>query len=130
MSKNAQKKSYLQNELPNEAMIYIFKYVKHPMNLSISFARAIITKEGIFSRYFAQRLLIHYSEYDQKLIELKISHGIRQTVVDRIKSLQKNVLWASNDMELFHFLSGDPHTINYAPAILKKYRGYQEFDIA
>ncbi|CAG8466343.1 5737_t:CDS:2 [Cetraspora pellucida] len=175
MFERTQKKNYFQNELPNEVMIYVFKYVKNPMNLTVSckrwsfickdsqakaewiiyqfgkaqclfhavrlgpkfisvdVARAIITKGGILSRYFVQRLLIHYGNYDQKLIELKIVHSVGQTDIDSIKALQqKTIPWASNlpisvyifllteasyqfntylylkgnDMELFHFLTG------------------------
>lgn len=116
-----------------------------PSFLTVAVARAIIAKGGILSRYFAQRLLIHYGKYDPKLIELKISHSIGQNDIERTP-LQNNIPWASNisisvyifllteaynvfkdklcikgnDIELFHFLSGGPHTINYAPTILKK----------
>ncbi|CAG8531409.1 4675_t:CDS:2 [Scutellospora calospora] len=38
-----------------------------PTFISVAVSRAIITKGGILSRYFAQRLLIHYGNYDQKL---------------------------------------------------------------
>ncbi|CAG8648423.1 10077_t:CDS:1, partial [Scutellospora calospora] len=181
------KENYFQYDLPDETMIYIFKYVKHPLNLiisckrwsliskdsqaraewiifqygrahclfyaiklgptfiSVAVSRTIITKGGILSRYFIQKLFIHYGKYDLKLIELKISHNIGQTNIDRIQ--QKNSTpWASdlpihvyiflmteaskifkdqlyikgNDLELFHYLSGGPHTINYAPIVLKK----------
>ncbi|CAG8802335.1 2105_t:CDS:1, partial [Cetraspora pellucida] len=46
-----------------------------PKFISVDVARAIIIKGGIVSKYFAQRLFIHYGNYDQKLIELKIVHG-------------------------------------------------------
>jgi hypothetical protein len=121
-----------------------------PTFISVEVTRAIINKGGILSRYFAQRLLMHYGSYDQKLIELKIINNVGQTDFNSINSIrnsqQKITPWASNlpisvymfllteaynlfkedlyfkgnDMELFHFLSGDPHTINYAPTILKK----------
>lgn len=188
MTTNITKKNFFQYELPNEAMIYIFKYVKHPINLivsckrwsfisndsqaradwiifqfgrahclfhairlgpkfiSVAVAQAIITKGGILSRYFTQKLLNNFGEYDQKLIELKVANGIGQTDVDWTKILQKTIPWASNlpisvymyllteasslykadlcikgnDMEFFHFLSGGPNTINYAPTVLKK----------
>ncbi|CAG8515545.1 5751_t:CDS:1 [Scutellospora calospora] len=186
MSDYVTKKNYFQYELPNEVMIYMFKFVKHPLNLMISckrcsfickdsqskaewiifqfgrahclfnairlgptfisvdVAQAIISKGGILSRYFAQRLIIHYGEYDQKLIELKISHNIGQT---NIVGIQQNIIhWASNlpisvyifllteasnqfkdklcikgnDLELFHLLTGGPHSINVASTILKR----------
>ncbi|CAG8688127.1 19140_t:CDS:2 [Cetraspora pellucida] len=64
-----------------------------PKFISVEVAHAIITKGGILSRYFAQRLLIHYGEYDQKLIELKASHNIGQSDLEKI---QTNTPWANN----------------------------------
>ncbi|CAG8812247.1 13994_t:CDS:2, partial [Cetraspora pellucida] len=138
-----QKRNYFQNELPNEVVIYVFKYVKNPMNLivsckrwsfickdsqakaewiiyqfgrahslfyairlgptfiSVDVARAIITKGGILSRYFVQRLLIHYGNYDRKLVELKIVHSAGQTDIDSIKtSQQKMIPWANEIRDL------------------------------
>ncbi|CAG8523914.1 9115_t:CDS:2 [Cetraspora pellucida] len=67
-----------------------------PKFISVDVTRAIITKGGILSRYFVQRLLIHYGNYDQKLIELKIVHSIGQTDIDRIKNLQQKMIpWAT-----------------------------------
>ncbi|CAG8728551.1 20073_t:CDS:2 [Cetraspora pellucida] len=145
MIARTQRKNYFQYELPNEVMIYVFTYVKNPINLTVSckrwslickdsqakaewiiyqfgraqclfhavrlgpkfisvdVARAIISKGGILSRYFAQRLLIHYGNYDQKLIELKIVHSVGQADIDRIKNLQQKMIpwarWAKPDVK-------------------------------
>ncbi|CAG8755391.1 17371_t:CDS:1 [Cetraspora pellucida] len=181
-------KNYFQNELPNEVMIYTFKFIKIPIDLAVSckrwssickdsqakaewiifqfgrahclfhavrlgptfmsveVARAIISKGGILSRYFTQRLHIHYGSYDPKLIELKITHSLGQTDVERIRALQQiTIPWASNlpifvyiflleeasklfdgdwhlkgnDMELFCRLSGSSYPINDASTILE-----------
>ncbi|RIB27158.1 hypothetical protein C2G38_2161351 [Gigaspora rosea] len=112
-----------------------------PTFINLPVAQAIITRSGILSRYFVQKLLVHYGGYDFKLIELKIVHNVGQISFDRIKTLKDKSQepWASNleldvfayfltvaqkqfdtnefylkgnDMELFHFLSGGPHSIN------------------
>ncbi|CAG8555186.1 9308_t:CDS:1, partial [Scutellospora calospora] len=129
----------------------------HAVRLGPSFidqtvAHAIITKGGILTRYFMQRLLVNYGSYDIKLIELKITHNVKQIDAEQIKALQKKarVPWASdlplpvftyfltvaqtkfkpqelylkgNDMELFHFFSAGPHVIKDAPNILQKNMG-------
>ncbi|CAG8615681.1 3365_t:CDS:2 [Cetraspora pellucida] len=105
-----------------------------PLFLDEPTAKAIIAKDAILSRYFIQRLLNSFGKYDQKLMEQKITHNVKQIDTEQIKSLQKNarIPWASdlelsvfayfltvaqnqfemdelcmkgNDMELFHFLS-------------------------
>ncbi|CAG8513692.1 12866_t:CDS:1 [Cetraspora pellucida] len=120
-----------------------------PSFVNVSVVQAIIKKRGILSRYFIQKLLLHYGSYDLNLIELKLTHNIGQIDLERIRSLKKNVLmpWASNlqlsvltyfltvaqklfktdelcikgnDMELFHFLTGGPHSISDAQDILQK----------
>ncbi|RIB08338.1 hypothetical protein C2G38_2045246 [Gigaspora rosea] len=175
-------KQNIQNELPTEILIYIFKRVRFPKNLMLScrriaklskdpqvkaawiiyqfgaahclfyaikigpsfldvtVAQAIIAQGGILSRYFVQRLHMNFGTYDNKLIELKIAHGVG--------SIQKSqtISWANdlpisvyifllkaasdiyksdlclkgNDMELFHFYTGGPQTIHYAPLVLAK----------
>src|SRR4051795_11429800 len=104
--------------------------------------QALLAKGAIISRYFIQRLLMHFGAYDEKLIELKIEHNVNQIDFDRIRAFQKKLHspWASNlpflaftklitegnnslndlaikgnDMELFHFLSAGPLVINHAP---------------
>ncbi|GES79587.1 hypothetical protein GLOIN_2v1595045 [Rhizophagus clarus] len=87
---------------------------------------------------------MHFGNYDEKLIELKIEHNVNQVDFDRIRAFQRKlqIPWASNlslpiftklitegcvilndqelatkgnDMELFHFLSAGPLVINFAP---------------
>jgi hypothetical protein len=121
----------------------------HAVRLGHSFMtndvlQALLAKNAIISRYFIQRLLMHFGSYDEKLIELKIEHNVNQADFDRILAFQKKLSspWASNlplpiftnlvtagfnnlkdenfvvkgnDMELFHFLSAGPLVINQAP---------------
>ena len=92
----------------------------------------LLSSNAVMSRYFIQRLLMHFGAYDEKLIELKIEHNVNQIDVDRINAFQRKLTspWASNlplpvftklitegykilndydlatkgnDMELFHF---------------------------
>ncbi|CAG8581889.1 5931_t:CDS:2 [Funneliformis mosseae] len=119
-----------------------------PSFLTIPVCQNLLTRKVIISRYFVQRLLMHFGKFDQKLIDLKIEHNVNQLDADRICALQKRIKspWASNlslpvflyllsegynqfgnavplkgnDMELFHFLSAGPHVINYAPGMLRK----------
>ncbi|PKY46703.1 hypothetical protein RhiirA4_461642 [Rhizophagus irregularis] len=84
--------------------------------------QALLSRKAILYRYFVQRLLMHFGNYDEKLIELKIEHNVNQVDFDRIRAFQKELQspWAKlatkgNDMELFHFLSTGPLVINFAP---------------
>ncbi|RIA95316.1 hypothetical protein C1645_757712 [Glomus cerebriforme] len=112
--------------------------------ITVDIVQALFARNAIISRYFIQRLLMHFGVYDEKLIELKIQHNVNQIDFDRIRSFQKKLRcpWASNlplpiftklitegynilndhglvikgnDMELFHFLSAGPLVINDAP---------------
>ncbi|GES79610.1 hypothetical protein GLOIN_2v1595045 [Rhizophagus clarus] len=121
----------------------------HAVRLGNSFItaeviQALLARKVILSRYFIQRLLMHFGNYDEKLIELKIEHNVNQVDFDRIRAFQRKlqIPWASNlslpiftklitegyvilndqelatkgnDMELFHFLSAGPLVINFAP---------------
>ncbi|CFW92744.1 protein of unknown function [endosymbiont DhMRE of Dentiscutata heterogama] len=119
-----------------------------PTFINTGVVQAIVAEEGVLSRYFLQRLIMHYGKYDPQLIELKISHNTGQTDINRIRDLQQRgqAPWASNlplpvyiflltkaheefgndfyekgnDMELFHFLTGGPQQISLAPTILEK----------
>src|SRR2546425_972718 len=119
-----------------------------PTFIDIPVCQTLITRKVIISRYFAQRLLMHFGKYDQKLIKLKIEHNLGQLNADRIRAFQQKIKspWASNlpisvftylldeghkhanedlpskdnDMELFHFLSASLHVTNYAPEMLRK----------
>ncbi|GBB83847.1 hypothetical protein RclHR1_01050021 [Rhizophagus clarus] len=132
----------------------IYKYGRahalfHGVRLGSSFLtsdvlQALLAKNAVISRYFIQRLCMHFGAYDEKLIELKIEHNVNQVDFERIRSFQRklNSPWASNlplpiftklitagysilndenlvikgnDMELFHFLSAGPLVINQAP---------------
>ncbi|RIA96687.1 hypothetical protein C1645_358182 [Glomus cerebriforme] len=132
----------------------IYKYGRahalfHAVRLGNSFItndviQALFARDAVISRYFLQRLLMHFGPYDEKLIDLKIEHNVNQIDLERIRAFQKKLRspWASNlplpiftklitegynilndhyllvkgnDMELFHFLSAGPLVINYAP---------------
>src|SRR5436190_18043448 len=133
----------------------IFKYGRahalfHAVRLGNNFTtievvQALLSRNVIFSRYFVQRLLMHFGSYDEELIELKIEHNVNHVDFDfdKIRTFQKKSQspWASNipltvftkllvegynsigrnlvskgnDMELFHFLSAGPPVINHAP---------------
>src|SRR6266542_3497968 len=107
--------------------------------ITVDLVQALLARDAIISRYYIQRLLMHFGSYDEKLIELKIKHNVNQVDFDRIRAFQKKLRcpWASNlplpvftklitegynilndlelatkgnDMELFHFLSAGPVT--------------------
>src|SRR3954452_20571890 len=62
----------------------IYKYGKahalfHAVRLGSGFitvdvVQALLAKSAIISRYFIQRLLMHFGAYDEKLIELQIEY--------------------------------------------------------
>ncbi|RIA96691.1 hypothetical protein C1645_358234 [Glomus cerebriforme] len=111
--------------------------------ITVEVVQALLAKDATMSRYFIQRLLMHSSAYDEKLIELTNEHNVIQADFERIRAFQKKLRspWASNlpmtiftklitegynilndkelttkgnDMELFHFLSAGPLVINHA----------------
>jgi hypothetical protein len=69
-----------------------------PTFIDIPVCQTLITRKVIISRYFVQRLLMHFGKYDQKLIELKIEHNVGQLDADRIRAFQQKIKspWASN----------------------------------
>ncbi|RIB27358.1 hypothetical protein C2G38_2257637 [Gigaspora rosea] len=115
-------------------------YSDGPSFLDVTVAQAIIAQGCILSRYFVQRLHMNFGAHDNKLIELKIAHGVGSS------QKPQTIPWASdlpisvyifllkaasdiykpdlclkdNDMELFHFYTGGPQTIHYAPLVLAK----------
>ncbi|CAG8501817.1 6594_t:CDS:2, partial [Cetraspora pellucida] len=68
-----------------------------PSFITVSVVQSILAKGGIFSRYFVQRLCMHFGRYDNKLIEFKIKH-MSQADAERIQRLQQqnNVPWGSD----------------------------------
>src|SRR5207248_9074567 len=66
--------------------------------IEIPVCQTLITRKVIISRYFMQRLLMHFGKYDQKLIELKIEHNVGQLDADRNRAFQQKIKspWASN----------------------------------
>src|SRR3954447_21712338 len=40
--------------------------------------QALLAKNAIISRYFIQRLLMHFGVYDEKLIEFEIEYNVNQ----------------------------------------------------
>ncbi|RIB21971.1 hypothetical protein C2G38_2033973 [Gigaspora rosea] len=177
-------KQYIQNELPTEILIFIFKRVRFPKNLLLScrriaklskdpqvkaawiiyqfgaahclfyaikigtsfldvaVAQAIIAQGGILSRYFVQRLHMNFGAYDNKLIELKIAHGVGSSQLEKSQNIpcasnlpisvyifllkaasdkyKSDLCLKGNDMELFHFYTGRPQPSHYAPLVLAK----------
>ena len=77
----------------------IYKYGRvhalfHAVRLGTGFitedvVQALLAKNAIVSRYFIQRLLMHFGKYDEKLIKLKIECGINQS---RIRAFQEITL--------------------------------------
>src|SRR4051794_21463072 len=69
-----------------------------PTFIDIPVCQTLIARKVIISRYFVQRLLMHFGKYNQKLIELKLEHNVGQLDADKIRAFQqKNKLpWASN----------------------------------
>jgi hypothetical protein len=75
----------------------IFKYGRahalfHAVRLGNNFTtievvQALLSRNVILSRYFVQRLLMHFGSYDEKLIELKIEHNVNQVDFDRIRAV-------------------------------------------
>src|SRR4051812_41841858 len=59
--------------------------------LTVDVIKALLAKNAIISRYFLQRLLMHFGSYDEKLIELKIEHNVNQIDFDRIRAFQKKL---------------------------------------
>ena len=61
-----------------------------PTFIDIPVCQILIARKVFISRYFIQRLLMHFGKFDQKLIELKMEHNVRQIVdADRIRAFQQ-----------------------------------------
>ncbi|RIA96688.1 hypothetical protein C1645_871869 [Glomus cerebriforme] len=108
--------------------------------ITIDTVQALFAGNAIISRYFVQRLLMHFGLYDERLIELRIEH-LQNVNHDRTRDFRgrswasdlpylvfeklinegykrlndKNLPIRGNDMELFHFLSAGPLVIEHAP---------------
>ncbi|GES73904.1 hypothetical protein GLOIN_2v1817420 [Rhizophagus clarus] len=111
--------------------------------LTVDVVQALLARNALISRYFVQRLLMHFGSYDEKLIELKIQHNVNHIDYERIRAFQTKLCcpWASklhlpiftklitegynilndqnlvikeNNMELFQILSASPLVINDA----------------
>jgi hypothetical protein len=153
----------ISNNIHAKTEWLIYKYGKsHALFHAVRYGDGFITEEVVqsllsngatMSRYFLQRLLMHFGKYDERLIELKIEHNVSQIDFDRIRYFQKKFKspWASNlplsvftklmiegynslndlatkgnDMELFHFLSAGPLVINQAPQKILQNLGFIE----
>jgi hypothetical protein len=116
--------------------------------LTFEVLKSLLSKKAIISRYFIQRLLMHYGTYDHRLIDLKIRYNINQVELEKLRVYyKKSSLWASNlplsiftylvdeagktygredtatrgnDMELFHFLSAVSLPIHLASSEILK----------
>ncbi|RIA96690.1 hypothetical protein C1645_857201 [Glomus cerebriforme] len=110
----------------------IYKYGRahalfHAVRLGNSFitndaVQALLARNATMSRYFIQRLLMHFDTYDEKLIELTPwASNLPSPIFTKLITEGYNILndkeltTKGNDMELFHFLSAGPLVINDAP---------------
>ncbi|CAG8663932.1 16985_t:CDS:2, partial [Cetraspora pellucida] len=97
IAKNSDAKAewIIQNYTREHALFHAVRL--GPLFLDEPTAKAIITKGAILSRYFIQRLLNSFGKYDQKLMEQKIAHNVKQIDTEQIKSLQKKARtpWAT-----------------------------------
>ncbi|CAG8437507.1 12659_t:CDS:1 [Acaulospora colombiana] len=120
-----------------------------PKFINAEVVQSLLSNKASLSRYFIQRLLLHFGEYDSKLTELKAKHNVCTAETNKINDLKRQNLhpWASNlpvdvfvailnegynrfkeedmnikgnDMELFHFLSAGPLIISQAERKLKE----------
>src|SRR4051812_18551002 len=107
--------------------------------LTLEVIQSLLVKKAILSRYFIQRLFLHYGKHDQKLLELKVLYNINQIDIDRIRVNQNKISpWASdisfpifnllmsealirydipikgNDLELFHYFAAGPLPLKFA----------------
>ncbi|CAG8602961.1 405_t:CDS:1, partial [Acaulospora morrowiae] len=62
-----------------------------PNFINVQVVKVILANGGILSRYFVQRLLMHFGRYDKKLIELKIAHNVGQIDPDRIRNFKEKI---------------------------------------
>ncbi|CAG8713914.1 15315_t:CDS:2 [Cetraspora pellucida] len=126
------------------ALFYAIKFGQNFINLAV--VRAIIANKAIISRYFVQRLLLHFGKFDKDLVALKMEYNNNSGRANN-NSFQQNIPWANdlgttvflyilrvaaeqfgesrlplkgNDMELFHFLSAGPYALKEAKAIMMK----------
>ncbi|RIB28550.1 hypothetical protein C2G38_2157639 [Gigaspora rosea] len=135
----------LHNYGKAHALFHALKFGPNFINVGV--VQIIIAKDGIISRYFIQRLLMHFGSYDQILLDIKRDYNKGLGNTDQVHSSQTTKApWASdtpisvftfllneasrklktldlvakgNDMELFHFLSAGPHIISQARQKLK-----------
>ncbi|RIA98882.1 hypothetical protein C1645_748682 [Glomus cerebriforme] len=49
-----------------------------PTFIDIPVCQALIARKVTISRYFIQKLIMHFGKYDQKLIQLKLEHNVGQ----------------------------------------------------
>src|SRR5688572_18217097 len=68
-----------------------------PTFIDIPVCQTLIARKVIISRYFVQRLLMHFGKYDQTLIELKIEHNVGQLDADRIRAKKIKSPWARSE---------------------------------
>ncbi|CAI2193309.1 15071_t:CDS:2, partial [Funneliformis geosporum] len=66
--------------------------------ITVEMIQALVSKNAILSRYFIQRLLMHFGTYDENLIKLKVEYNVNQVDFDRLRALQKKTTspWGSN----------------------------------
>ncbi|CAG8756202.1 6059_t:CDS:1, partial [Acaulospora morrowiae] len=69
-----------------------------PQFINVSVVQSLFANNVILSRYFIQRLVMHFGEYDSKLTELKAAQNGCAVETNKIRDLTKRNLhpWASN----------------------------------
>ncbi|RIA92685.1 hypothetical protein C1645_874602 [Glomus cerebriforme] len=77
-----------------------------PTFIDAALCQTLIARNIMIPRYFIQRLLMHFGNYDQKLFQLNIEYNVGTNN-------------KGNDMELLFHAAG-PHVINYEYRMLKK----------
>ncbi|CAG8593264.1 10566_t:CDS:2 [Cetraspora pellucida] len=82
------------------ALFYAIKFGQNFINLAV--VRAIIANNAIISRYFVQRLLLHFGKFDKDLVALKMEYNNNSGRANK-NSFQQNIPWA-NDLGTTVFL--------------------------
>jgi hypothetical protein len=75
-----------------------------PTFIDIPLCQTLIARKVITSRYFIQRLLMHFERYDQKLIELKIEHNVGLDAIQNFQQKRKTPLASNLSIFVFTYL--------------------------
>jgi hypothetical protein len=77
-------------------------YVLYPTFIDISIScQVLIVKKVIILKYFIQRLLMYFKNYNSKMIQLKIEYNVGQLDADRILVFQQKIkLICADDLSI------------------------------